>query len=162
VIPDQFIDLTRHRPATFFGGGIVAHVSLADPVCPVLVERLEAAARASGARIHRGGSYLCIEGPQFSTRAESRVYRSIGVDVIGMTNAQEVKLAREAEICYATLAMVTDYDCWKEDEEPVTVEEVVARFTTTPAPPRRFCCALSGTCRIGATAPAPRRSRMPS
>ncbi len=128
VLPDQFIDWTKQRPSTFFGGGVVAHVSLADPVCPVLLDGLHAAARHAGARAHRGGTYLCIEGPQFSTRAESHLYRSFGVDVIGMTNAQEVKLAREAEICYATMAMVTDYDCWREEEEPVTVEEVVARL----------------------------------
>ena len=128
VIPDQFIDATRQRPSTFFGGGIVAHVSLADPVCAALADRLEAAARDNGARVHRGGGYLCIEGPQFSTRAESHVFRSLGVDVVGMTNVQEAKLAREAEICYATVAMVTDYDCWKEDEEPVTVDEVVSRL----------------------------------
>ncbi len=128
VLPDQFIDWTRHRPSTFFGSGVVAHVSLADPACPVLRGALAVAAQAAGARLHDGGTYLCIEGPQFSTRAESHLYRSFKVDVIGMTNAQEVKLAREAEICYATLAMVTDYDCWREDEEPVSVEEVVARL----------------------------------
>ena len=128
VLPDQFIDWTRHRPSTFFGSGVVAHVSLADPTCPELRGALAASAQAAGARLHDGGTYLCIEGPQFSTRAESHLYRSFKVDVIGMTNAQEVKLAREAEICYATLAMVTDYDCWREGEEPVSVEEVVARL----------------------------------
>ncbi len=128
VIPDQLIDWTRHRPSTFFGSGVVAHVSLADPVCPIVAAALHESAQACGARAHRGGAYLCIEGPQFSTRAESHLYRSFKADVIGMTNAQEMKLAREAEICYATLAMVTDYDCWREGSEAVTVEEVVARL----------------------------------
>lgn len=128
VMPDQFIDWTRHRPSTFFGGGIVAHVSLADPVCPDLHAVLFEAAGTCGARARRGGTYVCIEGPQFSTRAESRLYRSFDADVIGMTNVQEAKLAREAEVCYATLAMVTDYDCWRAGTDPVTVEEVVARL----------------------------------
>ncbi len=128
VLPEQFIDWTRQRPSTFFGGGVAAHVSVADPVCPDLVATVEAAGKESGARIHRGGVYLCIEGPQFSTRGESNLYRSWGVDVIGMTNAQEVKLAREAELCYATLAMVTDYDCWKVEEKPVSVGEIVSRL----------------------------------
>lgn len=126
VVPDQFFDRTRHRPDTFFGGGLVAHVSMADPVSPALAAILAEAAAAAGAVVHRGGTYLCIEGPQFSSRAESRVFRSWGVDVIGMTNVQEARLAREAEICYATLAMVTDYDCWHETEEAVTVEAVLA------------------------------------
>ena len=128
VLPDQFIDWTRQRLSTFFGGGIVAHVSLADPVCGVLSGMVAEAAESTGARLHRGGTYVCIEGPQFSTRAESLLYRSFEVDIIGMTNAQEVKLAREAEICYATLAMVTDYDCWREEDEAVTVQEVVSRL----------------------------------
>jgi len=126
VIPDQFIDRTNGRPSTFFGRGLIAHVSMADPTCPVLGDVLIQAGEAVGARIHRGGTYVCIQGPQFSTRAESRVYRSWGVDVIGMTNLQEAKLAREAEICYATMALVTDYDVWHETEEDVTVEAVVA------------------------------------
>jgi 5'-methylthioadenosine phosphorylase len=125
VLPDQFIDRTRERPSTFFGGGVVAHVSLADPVCPVVRERLLACTRATGATAHDGGTYLCMEGPAFSTRAESRLYRSWGVDVIGMTNVQEAKLAREAEICYATMALVTDYDCWHEDEDDVSVEALL-------------------------------------
>jgi 5'-methylthioadenosine phosphorylase len=125
VVPDQFFDRTRHRADTFFGDGLVAHVSLADPVSPALAGILADAAEASGATVHRGGTYLCMEGPQFSTRAESRIYRSWGVDVIGMTNLQEARLAREAEICYATLAMVTDYDCWHETEEAVSVEAVL-------------------------------------
>jgi 5'-methylthioadenosine phosphorylase len=133
VLPDQFIDWTRHRPSTFFGGGIVAHVSLADPICSVLHGVLFDAARSSGARARRGGTYVCMEGPQFSTRAESHLYRSFQADVIGMTNVQEAKLAREAEICYATLAMVTDYDCWRPETDPVTVEEVVARLKDNAA-----------------------------
>jgi len=123
VVPDQFYDRTRHRPDTFFGDGLAAHVSMADPVCPALKNVLADAADAAGATCHRDGTYLCMEGPQFSTRAESNIYRGWGVDVIGMTNLQEAKLAREAEICYATLAMVTDYDCWH--EEDVTVEAIV-------------------------------------
>jgi len=117
VVPDQFFDRTRHRPDTFFGEGLVAHVSLADPVCAEMVELAVEAAREAGATVHRGGTYLCMEGPQFSTRGESLIYRSWGVDVIGMTNLQEARMAREAEICYTTLAMVTDYDCWHEEEE---------------------------------------------
>jgi 5'-methylthioadenosine phosphorylase len=126
LIPDQFFDRTRGRIGTFFGNGLVAHVSLADPTCPVLGEVLYRAGTQAGARMHRGGTYLCIEGPQFSTRAESRIYRGWGVDVIGMTNLQEAKLAREAEICYATMALVTDYDVWHETEDDVSVESVVA------------------------------------
>ncbi len=125
VVPDQFYDRTRHRADTFFGDGLVAHVSMADPVCPVLCELMASSATAVGAMVHRGGTYLCIEGPQFSTRGESNIYRSWGVDVIGMTNLQEAKLAREAEICFSTLAMVTDYDCWHEEEEDVTVDAVL-------------------------------------
>lgn len=126
VIPDQFFDRTRGRVSTFFGNGIVAHVGVADPVCPRLGEVLFRAGQRVGARVRRGGTYICIEGPQFSTRAESRIYRSWGADVIGMTNLQEAKLAREAEICYATLALVTDYDVWHATEEDVNVESVVA------------------------------------
>ena len=114
VFPHQFIDRTRHRPDTFFGNGIVAHVTFADPICAALSFLVAGAGRDAGARVHEGGTYVCIEGPQFSTRAESHLYRSWGVDVIGMTNLQEAKLAREAEICYATMALVTDYDCWHE------------------------------------------------
>ena len=126
LIPDQFFDRTKARPSTFFGDGLVVHVAFADPTCSALGGILYRAAREEGATVHRGGTYLCIEGPQFSTRAESRIYRSWGVDVIGMTNLQEAKLAREAEICYATLALVTDYDVWHATEEDVTVEAVVA------------------------------------
>jgi 5'-methylthioadenosine phosphorylase len=125
VIPDQFFDATKRRVSTFFGEGIVAHVGMAEPICADLATVLEKAAREAGARVHRGGTYVCIEGPQFSTRAESRVYRSWGVDVIGMTNMPEVKLAREAELCYATLALATDYDVWHETEEAVSVEAVI-------------------------------------
>jgi 5'-methylthioadenosine phosphorylase len=126
VVPDQFYDRTRHRADTFFGDGLVAHVSFADPVCAVLSAVLADAVEAAGGTVHRGGIYLCIEGPQFSTRAESTIYRGWGVDVIGMTNLQEAKLAREAEICYASLAMITDYDCWHETEESVSVDAVMA------------------------------------
>ena len=125
VIPDQFFDATRRRVSSFFGDGIVAHVGMAEPVCPDLATVLEKAARQTGATVHRGGTYLCIEGPQFSTKAESRVYRDWGVDVIGMTNMPEAKLAREAELCYATLALATDYDVWHETHEAVSVEAVV-------------------------------------
>ena len=125
VIPDQFFDATKRRVSSFFGDGIVAHVGMADPICPALAAIVEKAARATGATVHRGGTYVCIEGPQFSTKAESRVYRSWGVDVIGMTNMPEVKLAREAELCYATLALATDYDVWHETHEAVSVEAVI-------------------------------------
>lgn len=125
VFPDQFIDRTRHRIDTFFGDGVVAHVSLADPICSYLQSILYEAGKQAGVTCHHGGTYVCMEGPQFSTRAESFLYRSWGADVIGMTNLQEAKLAREAEIAYATMAMVTDYDCWHEEEEAVTVEQVI-------------------------------------
>jgi len=133
VIPDQFLDRTRGRISTFFGNGVAAHVSFADPVCAELSRVLGDAASGAGAKTHRGGTYLCMEGPAFSTRAESLLYRSWGASVIGMTNLQEAKLAREAEICYATLAMVTDYDCWHLDEEPVTVEAVISRLKQNAA-----------------------------
>ncbi len=125
VVPDQFYDRTRHRPDTFFGNGLVAHVSLAKPICPRLSTRSSRRPAPPAPTVHRGGTYVCMEGPQFSTRAESEVYRKWGVDVIGMTNLHEAKLAREAEICYATLAMVTDYDCWHETEEAVSGEAVM-------------------------------------
>jgi len=125
VLVDQFIDRTFAREKSFFGTGCVAHVSVADPVSPRLVDRVEAAARAEGIDAHRGGTYLVMEGPQFSTRAESNLYRSWGCDVIGMTNMPEAKLAREAELCYATVAMVTDYDCWHDDHAHVDVEAVI-------------------------------------
>ncbi len=126
VIPDQFIDRTFARNATFFGDGIVAHVGFGDPVCGTVAAAFESACAEVGVVGKRGGTYVCMEGPQFSTRAESNLYRSWGADVIGMTNLQEAKLAREAEICYATVAMVTDYDCWREGHDDVTVEQVVA------------------------------------
>jgi len=126
VIPHQFLDQTKRRVSTFFESGVVAHVAMADPVCPDVAEKLAQAVRKSGGIVHVGGSYLCIEGPQFSTRAESMVYRQWGVDVIGMTNLPEAKLAREAELCYATMALVTDYDCWHTEHETVTVEGVIA------------------------------------
>jgi 5'-methylthioadenosine phosphorylase len=126
LIPDQFFDRTNGRAGTFFGNGLIVHVSVADPTCHVLGDVLYRAGRQVGATMHKGGTYLCIEGPQFSTRAESRIYRGWGVDVIGMTNLQEAKLAREAEICYATMALITDYDVWHETEEDVSVDSVVA------------------------------------
>jgi 5'-methylthioadenosine phosphorylase len=126
VVPDQFLDRTRHRRDTFFGEGLVAHVAFADPVCPALSNILAASGRECGLTVHRGGTYVCMEGPQFSTRAESFLYRSWGADVIGMTNLTEARLAREAEICYATLALVTDFDCWREATEAVSVEAVLA------------------------------------
>jgi 5'-methylthioadenosine phosphorylase len=126
LIPDQFFDRTRGRASTFFGEGIVAHISFADPVCPQLSALVKEACDSQGIRGKRGGTYLCMEGPAFSTKAESNVYRSWGMDVIGMTNLQEAKLAREAEICYVTVAMVTDYDCWHPDHDAVTVNEIIA------------------------------------
>jgi 5'-methylthioadenosine phosphorylase len=126
VVVDQFIDLTKRRTSTFFDDGIAAHVPFADPVCPIMSAAVYEAACATPARVHRGGTYVCIEGPQFSTRAESLVYRSWGVHVIGMTNMPEAKLAREAKLPYATLALSTDYDCWHATEEAVSVEAVIA------------------------------------
>lgn len=128
VLPSQFFDRTRGRISTFFGDGLVAHVSFADPVCSRLVHELAAACHAAGVTVHEGGTYLCMEGPAFSTRAESNLYRRWGMDVIGMTNLQEAKLAREAEICYATVAMVTDFDCWHPDHDAVTVEQIIANL----------------------------------
>ena len=126
VIPDQFVDRTRHRVDTFFGDGVVAHIAFADPVCPQLADVVGAACAKAKVVGKRGGTYLCMEGPQFSTKAESNLYRSWGMDVIGMTNLQEAKLAREAEICYVTIAMVTDYDCWHPHHDSVTVDQIVA------------------------------------
>ncbi|MGD9564077.1 MAG: S-methyl-5'-thioadenosine phosphorylase [Pyrinomonadaceae bacterium] len=127
VIPDQFFDRTRARAkeSTFFGEGIVGHVTFAHPVCSELGDILEASCKTVGVKTHRGGTYVCMEGPAFSTKAESNVYRQWGMDIIGMTNLQEAKLAREAEIAYATLALVTDYDCWHEDHDAVTIDIVV-------------------------------------
>ncbi len=143
VIPDQFVDRTRGRISTFFGDGLVAHVSFADPVCPQLSGTAEAACRTVAVNVKRGGTYLCMEGPAFSTKAESNLYRSWGMDVIGMTNLQEAKLAREAEICYVTIAMVTDYDCWHEGHDAVDVTDIIR----VPAAERRE--RLQSGCRGG-------------
>ncbi len=128
VIPDQFFDRTRGRVSTFFGDGLVVHIGFADPICPELAGIVASACGAAGVNAKRGGTYLCMEGPAFSTKAESNVYRSWGMDVIGMTNLQEAKLAREAEICYVTIAMVTDYDCWHPDHDAVTVSHIIANL----------------------------------
>ena len=125
VIPDQFFDRTKGRVSTFFGNGLVAHVAFAHPVCGTLGKVAHDACTTAGATVHKGGTYVCMEGPQFSTLAESKLYRSWGMDIIGMTNLQEAKLAREAEICYATIALVTDYDCWHPDHDSVTVDMIV-------------------------------------
>src|SRR5204863_151301 len=154
VIPDQCFGATRRRVASCFGDGVVAHVGMAEPVCPDLATVLEKAARQTGATVHRGGTYLCIEGPQFSTKAESRIYRGWGVDVIGMTNLPEAKLAREAELCYATLALATDYDVWHDTHDAVTVDAVIenllqnvetaksvlSRLIPAVGPPRTCAC----------------------
>lgn len=138
VLPDQFIDHTKRRVVTFFEKGIVAHVAFADPVCAALSGTLHQAATRAGATVHLGGTYLCIEGPQFSSRGESFLYRQWGVDVIGMTNMPEAKLAREAELCYATMALVTDYDCWHGSEESVTVEMILATLHNNVAQAKRI------------------------
>ena len=156
VFPNQFIDRTRHRADTFFGNGIVGHVALADPICTGVSSLMGDVARESGATVHMGGVYLCMDGPQFSTRAESSLYRTWGVDVIGMTNLTEARLAREAELCYATMAVVTDYDCWHPDHDDVSVEQVlgylranatiaqkVLRGSITRAASRRRDCACA-------------------
>ncbi len=126
VIPDQFFDQTKKRDSSFFGNGVVGHASFADPVCSALCDVATSAAKGAGATVHKGGTYICIEGPLFSTRAESNIYRKWGVDVIGMTNVTEAKLSREAGICYTTIALATDYDCWYEGHDEVTVEAVIA------------------------------------
>jgi 5'-methylthioadenosine phosphorylase len=128
VIPDQFFDRTKGRISTFFGNGLVGHVAFAHPFCDHLSAIAYNAATTAGAKVHKGGTYVCMEGPQFSTRAESLVYRSWGMDIIGMTNLQEAKLAREAEICYATIALVTDYDCWHPDHDSVTIDLIIANL----------------------------------
>ena len=140
VLPDQFFDRTRQRASTFFGDGIAAHVTFVDPVCRELCDTLEQVARRElqGIAIHRGGTYICMEGPAFSTKAESEVYRSWGMHVIGMTNLQEAKLAREAEICYSTMALVTDYDCWHPDHDSVTVEMVIDYLNRNSANAQRL------------------------
>lgn len=138
VVVDQFFDRTKSRPSTFFGFGIVGHVEFAEPVCPDLARVLYGAAKKADATVHMGGTYICIEGPQFSTKAESGIYRSWGVDVIGMTNIPEAKLAREAEICYATIALSTDYDCWHEEEESVTVDMILETLKSNVAMAKRI------------------------
>ena len=144
VFPDQFIDRTFHRDSTFFGKGIVAHVQFGNPVCGDLVSVLAASAKQEGITAHRGGTYICMEGPQFSTKAESHLYRSWGGSVIGMTNLQEAKLAREAELCFATIALATDYDCWHESEAEVSVEAVLEVMRNNVAASKRL---LSGAIR---------------
>jgi 5'-methylthioadenosine phosphorylase len=144
VIPDQFFDRTRGRVSTFFGEGLVAHISFADPICPQLAEVVREACVQSGVDVSKGGTYLCMEGPAFSTKAESNVYRSWGMDVIGMTNLQEAKLAREAEICYVTVAMVTDYDCWHAEHAAVTVTDIIANLTKNAANAAKVVAAAVG------------------
>jgi 5'-methylthioadenosine phosphorylase len=144
VIPDQFIDRTHHRTATFFGEGIVAHVAFGDPVCSTVANAFSEACAKEHVVGKQGGTYVCMEGPQFSTRAESNLYRSWGADIIGMTNLQEAKLAREAEICYATLAMVTDYDCWHEGHDDVTIDQIVAVIHQNSANAARIIRATVG------------------
>ena len=138
VLPDQFLDRTRGRISTFFGEGAVAHIGFADPVCGRLARQVGDAGDGLGLRLHRGGTYVCMEGPAFSTRAESNLYRAWGMDVIGMTNLQEAKLAREAEICYVTVAMVTDYDCWHPGHDAVTVEQILANLQKNAAQAARL------------------------
>jgi 5'-methylthioadenosine phosphorylase len=154
VVVDQFIDLTKGRAATFFDEGVVAHVSFADPVCPLLGEALAVAGAGVGARVHRGGTYVCIEGPQFSTRAESLLYRSWGVSVIGMTAMPEAKLAREAELPYALLALATDYDCWHQGEPTVDVTGVLAILRQNASAARRTVAALARSLPDAARSPA--------
>jgi 5'-methylthioadenosine phosphorylase len=156
VVVDQFIDLTRRREATFFDDGIVAHVSFADPVCAALSRAAGDAAERAGARVHRGGTYVCIDGPQFSTRAESLLYRSWGVSVIGMTAMPEAKLAREAQLPYALLALATDYDCWHATEEDVTVEAVLAVLNQNVAGAQRTIVELARSLPDAAASPASR------
>jgi len=144
VVPDQFFDRTRGRISTFFGGGLVAHVGFAHPVCGDLAGIAIDAARAVGARVHGSGTYVCMEGPAFSTLAESKAYRSWGFDVIGMTNLQEAKLAREAEICYTTLALVTDYDCWHPEHDAVTVEMIIANLVENAATAQKIIAEAVG------------------
>jgi 5'-methylthioadenosine phosphorylase len=156
VIPNQFYDRTRGRVSTFFGDGVVAHVAFAHPFCGPLSAVLLEAARNAGATVHSGGTYVCMEGPQFSTVAESNRYRAAGFDVIGMTNLQEAKLAREAEICYATLALVTDYDCWHPDHDSVTVEMIVANLTANAAMAQQVLASAVGRLPIDRHCECPR------
>jgi len=144
VIPDQFLDRTRGRVSTFFGRGLVAHVGFAHPFCKPLSDIAFRSAQATGAAVHRGGTYVCMEGPQFSTLAESQLYRSWGMDIIGMTNLQEAKLAREAEICYTTIALVTDYDCWHPEHDHVTVEMIIANLTQNAKTAQQVIAAAVG------------------
>jgi len=144
VVPDQFIDLTKRRITTYFEDGIAGHVPFADPVCTLLGPAVADAADRAGAKVHRGGTYICMEGPQFSTRAESRVYRTWGVSVIGMTAMPEAKLAREAELPFATLALATDYDCWHDTHDAVTVEQVMATMKGNVVLAKKTLIALSG------------------
>lgn len=155
VIVDQFIDRTFAREKSFFGDGLVAHVSMAHPVCARLGDALEAAAGGIGARCVRGGTYLVMEGPQFSTRAESELYRSWGCDVIGMTNMPEAKLAREAELCYATVAMVTDFDCWHPDHDHVTVEMIIKTLLANAEHARALVRSVAPALRASDGAPCP-------
>jgi 5'-methylthioadenosine phosphorylase len=141
VIPDQFIDRTRGRISTFFGRGLAAHVGFAHPFCRILSGLAHESGASSGATVHKGGTYVCMEGPQFSTLAESKLYRSWGADIIGMTNLQEAKLAREAEICYTTIALVTDYDCWHPDHDHVTVDMVIANLVQNASTAQRIIAA---------------------
>jgi len=144
VIPDQLLDRTSGRISTFFGDGIVAHVGFADPFCAPLSALLAASARSAGATVHEGGTYVCMEGPQFSTRAESHLYRSWGAHIIGMTTVQEAKLAREAEMCFATMAMATDYDCWREGEADVEIEKVLAVLASNADLARKTVALVAG------------------
>jgi 5'-methylthioadenosine phosphorylase len=151
LVPDQFFDRTRGRISTFFGRGLVAHVAFAHPLCGDLSAIAADAAEAVGATVHRGGTYVNMEGPQFSTLAESRLYRSWGMDVIGMTNLQEAKLAREAEICYATLALVTDYDCWHPDHDSVTVDLIIANLMQNAATAQKTIAEAVGRLKVPRT-----------
>jgi 5'-methylthioadenosine phosphorylase len=144
VVPDQFVDLTKKRTSTFFEDGIVGHVPFADPVCGLLAAALAESAGQAGVKVHKGGAYVCIEGPQFSTRAESMIYRTWGVSVIGMTSMPEAKLAREAELPFATLALATDYDCWHDGHDDVTVEAVVATMKKNVGSAKKTLLALTG------------------
>lgn len=166
LIPDQLIDRTRSRVSTFFGGGVVAHIPFADPFCPALGEAVYKSAQEAGATVHRGGTYVVMEGPAFSTRAESNLYRSWGADVIGMTALPEAKLAREAEICYSVIACITDYDCWYEAHESVSVEMIletlrrnistareIIRLALSRAPETRDCACASALAAAIVTAP---------
>jgi len=157
VLPDQFYDRTKTRISTFFGNGIVAHVSFGDPICNVLSDVIGSAGADAGVPIKRGGTYVCMEGPQFSTKAESNTYRSWGMDLIGMTNLQEAKLAREAEICYSTMALVTDYDCWHPDHDSVTVADIIKNLTMNSENAQKIIRAavkrlpVSRTCKCGSS-----------